>query len=761
MASLKQENKNQTIKVNNEVENYLLRIIQRYFDTEFVYTQESIESMIVESLTRFKHLIIHEKGFIFSLNQMTGHLNLSIRDFGGEPAFEKKSAFNKDFGTEADTICEGNDERLFDERESLEHNHDIGSVNGLKERLEEFGIKADGHIHKNKNILDLLKYTGSKTQIDLIVLEELKFAVDEYYKNLEAYQDELKTLHEADMEQLSGYIELLIRLLNELLESVNNTINWLQDAYDYTTESVLAYQQEMMKLLSKYLTKEQIQDLIDIFSNTYHVMADGEIALTAGTFSITPVEESVIINASSEEGDSLKTIFDEGLRLNDTGYWSWNTTNNSFEYTYNEQTTYPMFISLAKFDKYTHKVLLSSVDEDDDCISVVLAYDEETGNHLSLLCSNYSVAPSAATRGAHAAVVLNYPGSYTMEGDLVVDWKKLAETSSYAGWNTITGMYCLIKRDGNNFKIWVSYNADPGWPVTETNGIKEIIPETDPDFDFNMTDYPELACFCDKKCGYGYGTFSQPYSTYKEVFVTGNASVSSESFGHTNINEIGTAHKKIYATTWNKIKNPKARFYFKYEQNGEEIVSPLPYCFTQEDGHLCVIQAICDESGNLDIQTNLVNNFPVYITEANYYDDKTIIAATNAVPDGYNNIQERLLNVGSNLCLIDSAAKNAFVLSLLKDNVEYYIQGVKRLFESEFVDSDENPLTYFDWDAGQPVETYSDTAIKININKKWEAEDDIGNKLGYVAECKLKRLTDYFTNPRIYYQILGTQEVTV
>ena len=528
MASLKQENKNQTIKVNNEVENYLLRIIQRYFDTEFVYTQESIESMIVESLTRFKHLIIHEKGFIFSLNQMTGHLNLSIRDFGGEPAFEKKSAFNKDFGTEADTICEGNDERLFDEREPLEHNHDIGSVNGLKERLEEFGIKADGHIHKNKNVLDLLKYTGSKTQIDLIVLEELKFAVDEYYKNLKAYQDELKTLHETDMEQLSGYIELLTRLLNELLESVNNTINWLQDAYNYTTESVLAYQQEMMKLLSKYLTKEQIQDLIDIFSNTYHVMADGEIALTAGTFSITPVEESVIINASSEEGDSLKTIFDEGLRLNDTGYWSWNTTNNSFEYTYNEQTTYPMFISLAKFDKYTHKVLLSSVDEDDDCISVVLAYDEETGNHLSLLCSNYSVAPSTATRGAHAAVVLNYPGSYTMEGDLVVDWKKLAETSNYAGWNTITGMYCLIKRDGNNFKIWVSYNADPGWPVTETNGIKEIIPETDPDFDFNMTDYPELACFCDKKCGYGYGTFSQPYSTYKEVFVTGNASVSSE-----------------------------------------------------------------------------------------------------------------------------------------------------------------------------------------------------------------------------------------
>ena len=101
------------------------------------------------------------------------------------------------------------------------------------------------------------------------------------------------------------------------------------------------------------------------------------------------------------------------------------------------------------------------------------------------------------------------------------------------------------------------------------------------------------------------------------------------------------------------------------------------------------------------------------------------------------------------------------MLSLLKDNVEYYIQGVKRLFESEFVDSDENPLTYFDWDSGQPVETYSDTAIKINTNKKWEAEDDIGNKLGYVAECKLKRLTDYFTNPRIYYQILGTQEVTV
>lgn len=71
--ALEQHEDNRFTKERDDVEKYLLRIIQRYFDIQNVYTQESIEAIIIESLTRYKQSIFHEKGgFIFSLNQKQG-----------------------------------------------------------------------------------------------------------------------------------------------------------------------------------------------------------------------------------------------------------------------------------------------------------------------------------------------------------------------------------------------------------------------------------------------------------------------------------------------------------------------------------------------------------------------------------------------------------------------------------------------------------------------------------------------------------------
>ncbi len=44
-------------------------------------------------------------------------------DIGAEPTFEKKTAFNKDFGATEGTVTEGNDPRLSDAREPLPHEH--------------------------------------------------------------------------------------------------------------------------------------------------------------------------------------------------------------------------------------------------------------------------------------------------------------------------------------------------------------------------------------------------------------------------------------------------------------------------------------------------------------------------------------------------------------------------------------------------------------------------------------------------------------
>lgn len=59
---------------------------------------------------------------------------------GKEPVFTKKTAFNKDFGSIAGTVCEGNDSRLSDSREPLAHIHAITDVVGLDVELSN---KAD------------------------------------------------------------------------------------------------------------------------------------------------------------------------------------------------------------------------------------------------------------------------------------------------------------------------------------------------------------------------------------------------------------------------------------------------------------------------------------------------------------------------------------------------------------------------------------------------------------------------------------------
>lgn len=744
--SLEQHEDNRFTKERDEVEKYLLRIIQRYFDIENVYTQESIEAIIVESLTRYKQSIFHEKGgFLFSLNQRTGHITLTIRDIGGEEAFDKQAAFNKDFGIEADTICEGNDPRLYDDREPSEHKHEIIDVNGLKERLEKIIPSNKAHVHKNKDILDMIKYTGTRTEIDLILLESLKNAVNNYYKNLQYYQQEEKNITNKAIEELDACITIINNELEYAKSLVENAVTWLEDAYKYTDNQVELFKSKFIRLLLKYMTKEDVQLLKDYFSNVYYMISEGEITIPNGDFDFAKVIDETIIEASSEDGDSLKDIYDNGLRLG-IDDWAWDDVNKSFVYQQNVQSTYPMFISLNKFNKYTHRVTLSSINSDDDLISVVIAYDEDTGNHLSLLVASGGINPSGIS-GAAASIVLNYTGNYTMAGDLTIGSKQIGPSS---GWNSIiNGVTVLVKRDKSNIKIWINHNNPNIWIPEEVDGIKDIYPTETPDFEFNLNDYPELSMFIDTKSNYGYGCYSQDKATYRDVFFIGNGTSSSTELGHSNVFEHSNISINMPSDTNIKIK--KAKTYFRYDADEQTITVPIPFIFKTEDGNIAAIQ-LRHENDNCYIETNLINTIPHCITDKNFYSDTTII-----VTDDTLKLYEEL----QNLCLVSSKTKNNFVKSLLKDNKTYLIQGSR--FELDdgnvFYDKSGNELSYFDWDINEPNLFYYNTAIIINENKKW-ATTEINEKHGAVYEYKLKRLSNYFKNPRIYYQIFGTQEVT-
>lgn len=749
---LKEHENNRFTKQKDEVEAYLMRIIQRYFDIENNFSKESIEAMIIESLTRFKQIIISEKGFIFSLNKQTGHITLTIRDFGGEQAFSKNSAFNKDFGTEADTICEGNDERLYDDREPLEHVHEIADVKGLKEKLEEIGVPSGMHIHNNKSVLDMLRYTGSQTQIDLIVIEYLQKSMQDYYENLQTYKRETDQAYNKCMKDLDAYIPLLDQMLTNIQDLVNDAIKWLQDAYDYTDRRVGTFKINTLQQLLKYMTKDQVQELMDFFKKPYFIVADGEIPINDGEISFIPVED--ISEAASGQGDSLKRIYDEGLRLGDDD-WQWDDTNQSFVYQHNEEHSYPMFASLSKYSTYTHRVTLASASADNDCISVVIAYDDISGNHLSVLIGNGGVNASGLS-GAIASVVLNYTGNYGMTGDLTVNSVQIGSGKPWL--DTTEGITVLVKRLENNIKIWILYDEPHGWQPEEIDGVKSIYPTEVPTFDFNLTDYPELAVFVDKECNYGYGCFSQPLSTYKDVYFI---NAYSEPYGHTNITESKTTQFKVPASTMNVVNNGKMKLFFRYEKDGQTITTPLPFNFTDTNGNHTVIQGTFTEAGDIIIKSNFMNQVQLYADSNNLYTTDTIIAASCAKPNVITKIKELLKSDKCMLALVDSSTKNNFIKNLLLPNKEYYIQGY--CFTPEgmtfYQDDGVTPLIYTDWDINEPNPPGLSSYIKYNTNKKWADADGLAEKIGYVAEYHIQRLSQHFSNPRIYYQVLGNKEV--
>ena len=62
---------------------------------------------------------------------ITGITNLTTELASKEPVIDKNTAFNKDFGNTAGSVCEGNDTRLSDPRTPLSHTHSLNDISDL------------------------------------------------------------------------------------------------------------------------------------------------------------------------------------------------------------------------------------------------------------------------------------------------------------------------------------------------------------------------------------------------------------------------------------------------------------------------------------------------------------------------------------------------------------------------------------------------------------------------------------------------------
>lgn len=108
---------------------------------------------------------------VLSVNGQIGEVVLGAMDVGAadvghahegvyEPTFVKNTAFNRSFGTNPGTVCEGNDPRITGPREPTAHQHPVGEISGLQTELD--ARSPSTHTHGVADVAGLATYTDGR-----------------------------------------------------------------------------------------------------------------------------------------------------------------------------------------------------------------------------------------------------------------------------------------------------------------------------------------------------------------------------------------------------------------------------------------------------------------------------------------------------------------------------------------------------------------------------------------------------------------------
>lgn len=154
--------------------------------------RRTIEYIAQQVLLIVNERLVNQQGSVgvLSVNGLAGDVVITPETLGAEPKIDKKTAFNRDFGTKANTICQGNDPRLTDKREPTSHIHDIDELN--IEELTNFINQHDKvrrnelarHEHDNIDVLSKLAYNGEKQVIDLGVIDDFALYLPQNAENI-------------------------------------------------------------------------------------------------------------------------------------------------------------------------------------------------------------------------------------------------------------------------------------------------------------------------------------------------------------------------------------------------------------------------------------------------------------------------------------------------------------------------------------------------------------------------------------------------
>lgn len=295
---------------------YLKRILQRYFEVEENYSRETREAIIIQAFTRLKEALNAESNSkiqIININEKTGAIGLDITDLNGEWAFKKNTAFNKDFcdnGEETEnTIVMGNDYRLADERIPLGHIHEIADIADLQDLLDQCEVINNTHVHKNKDVLDIIKYVGSRTELDLKLLEELSGTAEQYIIHFE--------------EQDSYVFNVVKRYINQfdkLTDNLSKRITYIKSKLDEWTEldEVITYantrnvelKNELGHLYHNYLSKSEYAILKEVLESVPYIQLEEDYE---------PTQSFKIIYKKDGEEERTKFILESEETINISG----------------------------------------------------------------------------------------------------------------------------------------------------------------------------------------------------------------------------------------------------------------------------------------------------------------------------------------------------------------------------------------------------------------------------------------------------------
>lgn len=259
---IEQVNPHYYIKTIDPVSQRLYEIVKEQLQEVEPDDRRTIEYIAQQVLLIVNERLMNQQGSmgVLSVNKLSGDVVITPETIHAEPAFAKKSAFNRDFGTRSNTVCQGDDPRLSDTRTPKAHRHTIEDLEmetltnfvGQHEKVRKNELAR--HEHSNKETLDKLYYRGEKQIIDLGVIDDFALYLPQNTESISRHLD--NTVAHVTAEDRSAWYGRPTK--GEMAKAIDDSANKLTGEVDQKFADLVGDVQEESK--RSFRTLKGIQD---------------------------------------------------------------------------------------------------------------------------------------------------------------------------------------------------------------------------------------------------------------------------------------------------------------------------------------------------------------------------------------------------------------------------------------------------------------------------------------------------------------------